>query len=102
MQQAVGNSIISVDDLMQQVQAKLESGAIEATTFTVGAQRRAVLEAIAFGTFLRDVETSVDENYGLLTAASSENNGLGPSGFGGPGSGPGGPQGGDGGSRVRA
>lgn len=33
----------------------------------MGTQRRAVLEAVAFGTFLRDVETFVHDEYGLLT-----------------------------------
>ena len=80
-----------MEDLMQQVKAKLDSGAISATTFTVGAQRRAVLEAIAYGTFLRDVESSVESNYGLLTAATSDN--IGPGSGGGFGPGPQGPGG---------
>lgn len=40
---------------------------VEALSITVGTQRRAVLEAIAFGTFLRDVESYVDSEYQLLT-----------------------------------
>ena len=45
---------------------------------SVGTQRRAVLEAIAFGAFLRDVETYVDTDYhGLLTANSSGSGGFG-------------------------
>lgn len=34
---------------------------VETLTMTVATQRRAVLEAVAFGTFLRDVETHVDQ-----------------------------------------
>lgn len=53
---------------------------------TVGTQRRAVLEAVAFGAFLRDVETHVGEEYGtLLTPAPRPNVGPGgPGGLGGP------------------
>lgn len=40
---------------------------VETVTMSVTTQRRAVLEAVAFGTFLRDVETQVDTEYGLLT-----------------------------------
>lgn len=37
---------------------------------TVGTQRRAVLEAVAYGTFLRDVESFVDTEYHLITPTS--------------------------------
>jgi hypothetical protein len=40
---------------------------VESMTVTVATQRRAVLEAIAFGTFLRDVEGWVDSEFALLT-----------------------------------
>lgn len=56
--------------------------AVESLNITVGTQRRAVLEAIAFGTFLRDVESYVDGEYQLLTPAPSS------SSKGGPGRGP--------------
>ena len=36
---------------------------------SVGTQRRAVLEAVAYGTFLRDIENYVDTEYQLLSAA---------------------------------
>lgn len=55
---------------------------VEALNITVGTQRRAVLEAIAFGTFLRDVENYVDNEYQLLTpvlAAGKGGGGGGPS-----------------------
>jgi len=54
---------------------------VESLNITVGTQRRAVLEAIAFGTFLRDVESYVDGEYQLLTPAPSPSKG-------GPGRGP--------------
>ena len=62
---------------MERVKKEMESGAVESVTLTVGTQRRAILEAIAFGTFLRDVESSIDSNYGLLTAATGKANGPG-------------------------
>lgn len=40
---------------------------VDVLTMTVGTQRRAVLEAVAYGTFLRDVETHVDTEYHLIT-----------------------------------
>jgi len=42
-------------------QEAVEKDKVENMTITVGTQRRAVLEAIAFGAFLRDVETHVDQ-----------------------------------------
>ena len=44
---------------------------VDVMQVTVATQRRAVLEAIAFGSFLRDVETYVDSEYQLLTPGSS-------------------------------
>ncbi len=43
----------------------------------------AVLEAVAFGTFLRDVETFVDNEYALLTPPGSPPGGGGGGGGGG-------------------
>eukprot|EP00192_Tetraselmis_astigmatica_P024559 CAMPEP_0117672966 /NCGR_PEP_ID=MMETSP0804-20121206/14209_1 /TAXON_ID=1074897 /ORGANISM="Tetraselmis astigmatica, Strain CCMP880" /LENGTH=49 /DNA_ID=CAMNT_0005481649 /DNA_START=675 /DNA_END=824 /DNA_ORIENTATION=+ len=37
---------------------------------TVNTQRHAVLEAVAYGTFLRDVESHVDSEYQLLLTAA--------------------------------
>lgn len=37
----------------------------------VGTQRRAVLEAVAYGCFLRDVESWVDTEYELLTPVAA-------------------------------
>ncbi|CAL5219382.1 g1204 [Coccomyxa viridis] len=67
MQEAVGTDATSMEELMERVQSAVNSGAVESLAITVGTQRRAVLEAIAFGTFLRDVETFVETEYALLT-----------------------------------
>ncbi|GMH35743.1 hypothetical protein BSKO_03611 [Bryopsis sp. KO-2023] len=82
MQEAVGTDIMSVEDLMQKVESAVESGAVETIVITVGTQRRAVLEAVAFGTFLRDVETWVENDYGLLTALPPPDFTMGPGGPG--------------------
>ncbi len=42
---------------MQRMAEAVAKDEIETVTMSVGTQRRAVLEAVAFGTFLRDVET---------------------------------------------
>lgn len=76
---------------------------VEVMTVSVATQRRAVLEAIAFGSFLRDVETYVDTEYQLLTPSSSASGGGGLSGFGpmgGPDDGPDDGGSGGGGSKV--
>jgi hypothetical protein len=72
MQEAVGTDANSMEELMERVQSAVNSGAVESVTITVGTQRRAVLEAVAFGTFLRDVETHVDTEYALLTPPSND------------------------------
>ena len=59
----------SREELMQRVQQAVGEGKVEVVHVTVATQRRAVLEAVAFGTFLRDVETHVDTEYALLTPA---------------------------------
>ena len=56
---------------MGNVRKAMEEGRVDVVTITAGTQRRAVLEAIAFGTFLRDVEATVDTEYALLTPVSS-------------------------------
>jgi hypothetical protein len=52
---------------MQRVQQAVADGRVETVTMTVGTQRRAVLEAVAYGCFLRDVEGWVDSEFELLT-----------------------------------
>lgn len=72
LQKAVGSNFISMEDLMERVKKEVEAGSIESITISVGTQRRAILEAIAFGTFLRDVEDNINSKYGLLTANSTK------------------------------
>ncbi|KAI8106626.1 hypothetical protein M9435_001168 [Picochlorum sp. BPE23] len=69
MQEAVGLDAASMEELMQRVQEAVASDKVESVTMTVATQRRAVLEAVAYGCFLRDIETWVDTDYGLLNPA---------------------------------
>eukprot|EP01026_Neomeris_dumetosa_P009402 TRINITY_DN1317_c0_g1_i1.p1 TRINITY_DN1317_c0_g1~~TRINITY_DN1317_c0_g1_i1.p1 ORF type:complete len:309 (-),score=70.52 TRINITY_DN1317_c0_g1_i1:340-1266(-) len=84
MQEAVGQDFISLEELMKRVQQAVMEQRVSTITMSVGTQRRAVLEAVAFGTFLRDVENWVQEDYDLLTPLPPPKN-LGPGGLGGPG-----------------
>ena len=70
MQEAVGQDAASVEELMKRVQKAVESDRVSNLVVSVATQRRAVLEAVAYGTFLRYVEQRVDSEYGLLTLAS--------------------------------
>lgn len=67
MQEVVGSQAISYEDLMERMAKAVEQDTVETLTMTVGTQRHAVLEALAYGTFLRDVESWVQADYGLLT-----------------------------------
>ena len=49
---------------------------VQTVTLTLATQRRAVLEAIAFGTFVRDTEIYVDGDFGLLTSNSDSGPGM--------------------------
>jgi hypothetical protein len=69
---------------MKRAAKAVESDKVATVTMPLATQRRAVLEAVAFGTFLRDTETMVDLKYGLLTPLSA--------GGGNPGGDPGGTQ----------
>ena len=60
---------------MKRVAKEMQAGTIDSVTLTVGNQRRMILEAVAYGTFLRDVEGNIDSNYGLLTATSASSSG---------------------------
>lgn len=70
MQQVVGQDAGSMEEIMQRVQQAVSNDNVAVVAMTVGTQRRAVLEAIAYGCFLRDVETWVEADYGLLTPVS--------------------------------
>ena len=69
MQEAVGSDAVSVEELMERVQQAVAAESVEIVDITVGTQRRAVLEAVAYGCFLRDVECWVGREYALLTPA---------------------------------
>lgn len=66
----MGSEFISLDELMKQVAKEMQAGSIDSVSLTVGNQRRMILEAVAFGTFLRDVEGNIDSSYSLLTATA--------------------------------
>lgn len=70
------------------VQQLVSDGSVESMVISVGTQRRAVLEAVAFGTFLRDVEEHVGDEYELLTPARMPPYGKGEGGGGPSGPGP--------------
>lgn len=67
MQAAVGDDASSMQEAMQRMARAVEQDLVETLTMQVSTQRRSVLEAVAFGTFLRDVETHVQSEYALLT-----------------------------------
>lgn len=63
---------------MQRATKAVEIDTVSTVTMSILTQRRAVLEAVAFGTFLRDVENDVDTSYGLLTPLPVRGSGSGP------------------------
>ena len=75
MQEVVGQDAASVEELMQRVQQAVADNNVEVVDMTVGTQRRAVLEAVAYGCFLRDVECWVDREYALLTLSVTSGSG---------------------------
>jgi len=87
-----GEPITSPEELMRRVEVVVGGGKVATVTLPVATQRRVVLEAVAFGSFLRDAEAFVDARDGrLLTPAPRRR---GPPGMLGGGEGP------DGGARV--
>lgn len=87
-----GEPITSPEELMRRVEDVVGGGKVATVTLPVATQRRVVLEAVAFGSFLRDAEAFVDARDGrLLTPAPRPR---GPPGMLGGGEGP------DGGARV--
>jgi hypothetical protein len=58
---------MSVEEVMSRISSAVESDSVETIQMSAATQRRAVLEAVAFGTFLRDVEGWIADEYGLLT-----------------------------------
>jgi hypothetical protein len=71
MAEAVGNDARSEDEFKQRVHNAIASGAVETLTLPYTQQRRVVLEAVAFGAFLRDVESRVAAEPALLTPAGA-------------------------------
>ncbi|PNH03539.1 hypothetical protein TSOC_010392 [Tetrabaena socialis] len=67
MQEAVGEDAGSMEEAMSRMAKAVENDKVETLTMRVQTQRRSVLEAVAFGTFLRDVESWVQSEYSLLT-----------------------------------
>ena len=65
-----GQPITSPEELMRRVEDVVGNGKVKTVTLPVATQRRVVLEAVAFGSFLRDAEAFVDARDGrLLTPA---------------------------------
>ena len=56
-----------MEEVMQRAEKAVAEDEVAVVTMSLATQRRAVLEAVAFGTFLRDIEDRVDGDYGLLT-----------------------------------
>lgn len=67
MAAAVGQGATSQEDLARRIHAAIASGAVDTLTLPYAQQRRVVLEAVAFGSFLRDVELRVAQEPALLT-----------------------------------
>ena len=68
MQDAVGMNAATPQELMDAVNAVVAANKVQTLTLAYASQRRLVLEAVAFGAFLRQSETYVDDyNPKLLT-----------------------------------
>ena len=65
MRDAVGE-VQTPEELAQRMGEAVAAGKVETLTFTYGTQRRIILEAVAFGSFLRDVESKVSDEHALL------------------------------------
>lgn len=91
-----GGPVTSPSELYARIERAVAENAVETLAMTVGAQRRVVLEAVAFGAFLRDVEDRVAGEFsGLLTPMPPPPGRGGSGGMLGPGGGGGGGGGGD-------
>ena len=68
MQDAVGMNAVTPAELMDAVNDAVSSKKVQTLTLAYASQRRLVLEAVAFGNFLRQSETYIDGyNAKLLT-----------------------------------
>ena len=55
-----GDKVQSIEEFQENFQMAVQSDSIETLTLTYGAQRRIILEGVAFGSFLRDAEERVE------------------------------------------
>jgi len=78
MSEAIGADASSMEELMRRIHEAVQSEKVATLTMNVATQKRAVLEAVAFGTFLRDIECHVETEYALLTPAPPLSPGGGP------------------------
>lgn len=67
MRSVIGDDAISLEEVLQRVEVAVTEQKVQCLTMSIATQRRGVLEAVAFGCFLRDVETWVEREYDLLT-----------------------------------
>ena len=78
LMEAVGDSATTPEELMQRVQEVVANNDVETLTLPYAAQRRLGLEAVAFGSFLRDSESQVEFNAErLLTPTTTQRRGGG-------------------------
>jgi hypothetical protein len=76
--EAVGDNATTPEELMQRVQEVVANNDVETLTLPYAAQRRLVLEAVAFGSFLRDAESQVEfKDERLLTPTTAPRRGGG-------------------------
>lgn len=61
MQDAVGMNAVTPEELMQAVNEVVAEKKVQTLTLAYASQRRLVLEAVAFGAFLRSSETYIDD-----------------------------------------
>lgn len=61
MQDAVGMNAVTPEELMQAVSEVVAEKKVQTLTLAYASQRRLVLEAVAFGAFLRSSETYIDD-----------------------------------------
>ena len=82
MKDAVGQEHETLQDLVKKIEQAVNEGKVKSLTMSCGTQRRMVLEAVAYGAFLRDVETKVNREYDLLTPLQNSEGGFGPNSSG--------------------
>jgi len=78
LMEAVGDNATTPEELMQRVREVVANNDVETLTLPYAAQRRLVLEAVAFGSFLRDAESEVEfKDERLLTPTTAPRRGGG-------------------------